>query len=50
MSSSGVVWGISRKITIQRLWFGRTFNPSSSTCTFGDSDKEILLLIMKLKL
>ena len=36
-SSKGVLSGISRNITIQRLWFGRTFSPSSSTCTLGDS-------------
>lgn len=28
---------ISLSITVQRVWLGRTFSPSASTCTFGDS-------------
>jgi hypothetical protein len=42
ISSAGVFSGISRKITIQRLWLGRTLCPSSSTWTFGDSATQTL--------
>lgn len=36
-TSTGVVSGTSLKMMIQRLWFGRTFSPVSSTCTMGEA-------------
>ena len=38
-TSTGVDCGISLKITIHRLRFGRTFSPFSSTCTLAHSGK-----------
>ena len=37
ISSTGVFSGISLRMTVQRVWLGRTFFPSTSTCTFWDS-------------
>lgn len=36
-TSTGVVSGTSRRMIMQRLWFGRTFSPFSSTWTIGDA-------------
>lgn len=36
-TSTGVVSGTSLKMMMQRLWFGRTFSPVSSTCTMGEA-------------
>ncbi len=36
-TSTGVVSGTSLRIMMQRLWFGRTFSPVSSTCTMGEA-------------
>lgn len=47
-SSIGVLSGISRKITMHLLWFGRTLIPSSSTWTFGDSRKTSVINLMSL--
>lgn len=40
LTSMGVDSGTSRKITIQRFWFGRTFSPFSSTWTKGNAKRE----------
>ena len=40
-SSTLVSSGISRNITVHRVWLGRTFKPSASTWTLGDSVEEI---------
>lgn len=47
-SSIGVLSGISRRMTMQRLWFGRTLRPSSSTCTLGDSRSTSVMSLMSL--
>lgn len=39
-TSTGVVSGTSLRMMIQRLWFGRTFSPVSSTCTRGEAVRE----------
>lgn len=36
-TSTGVVSGTSLRIMMQRLWFGRTLSPLSSTCTMGEA-------------
>lgn len=38
-TSTGVVSGTSRRMMMQRLWFGRTFSPFSSTWTIGDAEQ-----------
>ena len=44
-SSTLVSSGISRNITVHRVWLGRTFKPSASTWTLGDSVGEIGALL-----
>lgn len=48
ISSTGVLSEISRKMTMQRLWFGRTLRPSSSTCTLADWRRTSVMRAMSL--
>ena len=40
LTSTGVVSGTSLRMMMQRLWFGRTFSPFSSTWTIGEAGSQ----------
>lgn len=45
LTSTGVVSGTSLRMMMQRLWFGRTFFPLSSTCTMGEAATKTVLAL-----